>query len=86
MIEVRKPTAKEKSEAKKLPIWEKETSSFEWEYTEKESRLIIQGKAKVREENGTEVEFGPGDFVVFPKGLKCVWTIKENLKKHYKFG
>lgn len=86
MIKVRKPADEEAKAAKEWPIWEKETSSFEWEYPEKETCLIIEGRAKVRYDEGSEVEFGPGDYVVFPKGLKCVWTIKENLKKHYKFG
>lgn len=86
MIEIRKPNDKEKTEAETWPIWEKETSSFEWEYDNKETCLILEGKAKVRPEEGNEVNFGPGDYVIFPKGLKCVWTIKEPIKKHYKFG
>jgi hypothetical protein len=32
------------------------------------------------------VEFGAGDYVVFPVGLKCTWEIKEKIKKHYNFG
>ncbi|MCK5168312.1 MAG: DUF861 domain-containing protein [Bacteroidales bacterium] len=23
--------------------------------------------------------------MAFPKGLKCVWDIKEDIRKHYKF-
>ena len=25
------------------------------------------------------------DFVTFPKGLSCVWDIKESVRKHYNF-
>jgi uncharacterized cupin superfamily protein len=32
------------------------------------------------------VEFGAGDYVVFPQGLKCTWDIKDRIRKHYKFG
>jgi hypothetical protein len=28
---------------------------------------------------------GKGDFVTFPKGLSCIWDIKEPVKKHYNF-
>lgn len=53
------------------PIWEKETSRFDWHYDETE--------------DGEKVEFGKGDFVTFPKGLSCIWDIKEPVKKHYNF-
>ena len=46
--------------------------------------FTIQGKVIVETDIET-VEIGEGDFVTFPKGLKSVWDIKENIKKHYKF-
>ncbi len=82
---VKKPTSKEEKEASSWPIWEKEESSFPWQYDEKETCLILKGKAQVNCADGT-VEFGPGDYVVFPEGLTCTWTIKEKIEKHYKFG
>jgi len=85
-IEVRKPTEKEKKEAASWGIWEKEVSEFPWEYDEKESCLILEGKAEVTTESGEKVKFGKGDFVVFPVGLKCKWKITEPIKKYYKFG
>ncbi|HIA31193.1 MAG TPA: DUF861 domain-containing protein [Candidatus Marinimicrobia bacterium] len=27
-----------------------------------------------------------GDFVVFPKGLKCRWKVMKPVRKHYNFG
>jgi uncharacterized protein len=68
------------------PIWEKEVSSFSWSYDERETCYILEGRAKVRSENGEEVEFGPGDMVIFPAGMNCVWDITTPIKKHYKFG
>jgi uncharacterized protein len=82
---VKKPTAKEAKEASSWPLWEKEESTFPWQYDEKETCLILKGKASVKSPDGT-AEFGPGDYVIFPEGLTCTWTIKEKITKHYKFG
>jgi uncharacterized protein len=83
--QVTKPTPKQQKEAAEWPIWEKEESTFPWEYDEQETCLILKGKAQVQTSSGA-VEFAAGDYVIFPVGLKCTWTIKEKIKKHYKFG
>lgn len=67
------------------PIWEKEPSRFDWYYASEESCYLLEGKVRVEPEGGEVVEFGAGDFVVFPKGLQCVWDISEKVKKHYNF-
>ncbi len=67
------------------PIWEKEVSKFDWSYDSEEICYLLKGKVVVTPENGDPVEFGAGDLVTFPKGLKCVWDIKEDVKKHYCF-
>jgi hypothetical protein len=82
---VRKPTEKESREAESWTIWEKEESEFPWEYFEPETCLILEGKAVV-ETPEEFVEFGAGDYVVFPEGLKCTWKIKQKIRKHYKLG
>ena len=82
---VKKPAKKEQLEAESWPIWEKEESKFPWEYDEQETCLILEGKALIKTPEGN-VEFGPGDYVVFPKGLKCIWEIKKKIRKHYNFG
>ena len=82
---VKKPTEEERKEAESWPIWEKEKSEFLWEYDEQETCLILEGKATVKTPEGN-IEFGAGDYVVFPKGLKCTWKIKEGIRKHYNFG
>jgi uncharacterized cupin superfamily protein len=82
---VKKPTLKEQQEAESQPIWEKEESTFPWEYDEQETCLILKGKAVVKCPEGN-VEFGAGDYVVFPQELRCTWDIKEKIRKHYKFG
>lgn len=66
-------------------IWEKEKSVFDWFYSEEESCYFLEGEVEVNYDNKT-VRFGKGDFVKFPKGLKCIWKILRDVKKHYKFG
>jgi len=68
------------------PIWEKEPSRFDWYYDTEETCYLLEGKVKVELEEGKIVEFGAGDLVVFPEGLRCVWDISEKVKKHYKLG
>ncbi|MFH1460374.1 MAG: response regulator [Candidatus Omnitrophota bacterium] len=65
--------------------WECEVSTFDWTYTDKETAYLKQGKVRVKTEN-TEVSFGAGDLVIFPKGLACTWFVEKPVKKVYKFG
>ena len=81
---VKKPTERESEEAKSWPTWEKEESKFPWEYDQQETCLIIKVRAVVKTLEGI-VEFGAGDYVVFPEGLKCTWEIREKIRKRYKF-
>ena len=67
------------------PIWEKEVSRFDWYYDSTEECYLLEGRVEVTTENGEKVEFGKGDFVTFPKGLSCIWDIKEPVRKHYNF-
>ena len=66
------------------PIWEKEISRFDWYYDSTEHCQILEGKVIVETKQGN-VKIKAGDFVTFPKGLKCVWNIKEDIRKHYSF-
>jgi len=87
-VVVRKPRPEEAAACQVWPIWTCEASEFDWEYDEKETCLILAGQVTVRDrrEGGNQVSFGPGDLVVFPVGLKCVWQITEPVRKHYNFG
>lgn len=83
-IVVKKPSAEEAIECQSWPIWEKEVSSFDWQYTQKEICLLIEGKVTVSDETGS-VSFAAGDLVVLPKDLDCKWDITEQIRKHYTF-
>ncbi len=84
---IRKPTSAEKEVCKSWPIWTCGVSEFEWEYTQTEKCLILEGRVTVTDfpDSGNAVRFGPGEYVVFPNGLKCIWKVTEPVKKHYEF-
>ena len=86
-VVVRKPSDKEVQTCQNWPIWQHDVDEFDWEYTQTEKCLILEGKVTVAGNPDTDqsVSFGPGDYVQFPKGLKCIWKIIEPIKKHYDF-
>ena len=67
------------------PIWSCEVSEFDWEYDAEESCLLLEGEVEVSSDFET-VKFGVGDYVVFPRGLKCRWKVIRPVRKHYSFG
>ena len=85
-IVVRKPTVDEIEDTKSWGIWSRGVSEFPWSYEDTETCYILAGKAEVTSSDRKEkAAFGKGDYVIFPKGLKCTWKIIEPIKKHYKF-
>lgn len=86
-IIVRKPAEQENQNCKLWPIWSCDVSEFEWEYTQTEKCLIVEGQVEVKDNppSGNTVSFGPGDYVILPNGLKCFWNVTQAVKKHYDF-
>ena len=72
------------SHFKSWPIWTCGPSKFDWTYDEEEHCFIIEGSVKVTGPENT-IEIIPGDYVIFPKGLKCHWKIDKTIKKYYTF-
>ena len=66
------------------PIWSCEVSEFDWEYDAEESCLLLEGDVEIKTAFET-VNFSAGDFVIFPKGLKCRWKVTKPVRKHYSF-
>lgn len=83
-VVVRKPAQAEIETCKSWPIWQCKASSFDWQYTQREICLIIEGSVTV-EDAESSVSFGPGDLVIFPTDLKCAWHIKKDVRKYYSF-
>ncbi len=82
---VRKPTDDEQQSCKSWPIWRCDQSTFDWNYTDQETCLLLEGKVTVTD--GTHsVQFSSGDLVIFPKALECTWNVQEAVVKHYNFG
>jgi len=68
------------------PVWTKEISEFPWFYDEPETCFFLEGDVVVTPEGGEPVTVGKGDLVTFPSGMACTWTIRQDVKKHYRFG
>ena len=85
-IQINKLTESEiaKKDIKSWPIWSCEVSEFDWEYSERESCLLLEGEVEVSSAFET-VKLCVGDYVVFPKGLKCRWKVTKPVRKHYSF-
>ncbi len=66
------------------PVWEKEVSRFPWTYDGEEQCYILEGEVVIETEQGNFI-LKPGDFVTFEDGLECVWDIRSDVKKHYRF-
>ncbi len=85
-VKVSKPTEEQKKQAQQWHIWQKEPSEFDWQYTQTEKCLLIEGEVTVYSTDKSEsVSFAAGDYVVFPEGLECIWKITKPVKKHYDF-
>ena len=85
-VVVKKPSEEEVAECKAWPIWSCEPSTFDWDYTQTETCLILEGEVAVKDIDSEEsVSFGPGDMVIFPQDLRCTWQIKQAVRKHYNF-
>lgn len=86
MISIEKLTEKEIEDKgiRSWSIWEKEVSDFPWEYDMDEYCWIIEGEVIISTE-GKEYKIEAGDFVKFPKGLKCHWSIKKSVRKYFQF-
>ena len=66
------------------PIWSCEVSEFNWTYQKEEHCFITEGEVTVIAEN-CSVNILKGDYVVFPKNLKCKWIVHSAIKKHFTF-
>jgi len=85
-IKITKLTEEEisRKEIRSWPIWSCGVSEFDWEYSEKESCLLLEGEVEVIYDFET-IKFSAGDYVIFPRGLKCRWNVIKPVRKHYSF-
>jgi uncharacterized protein len=63
--------------------WEKEPSTFVWQFAERETAYIVEGEVHVRPEGADQaVILQKGDLVTFEPGLRTYWEVKKPLKKY----
>ncbi len=79
---VRKPNAAEKDICKRWPIWTCGVSQFEWEYTQTETCLILEGRVTVSDlpDSGESMSFGPETMLSFLKALSVSGKWRSRLK------
>ena len=65
-------------------VWECKPSKFDWQYSEEEHCYIIEGEVTIQTKDDI-VLVKSGDYVVFPKGLKCSWDVHKSIRKYYRF-
>ncbi|MFQ6612156.1 MAG: cupin domain-containing protein [Fidelibacterota bacterium] len=70
---------------KSWPIWSCGMSEFHWEYELQESCYLLEGEVIIETDAGKQIKIQSGDFVIFPKGLKCTWRVLRPVNKHYSF-
>ncbi len=85
-IEIEQPEQEELEEAGVFswPVWEHDEDKIEWYYEKTEHCYIIEGSATVISEFDS-ITVKPGDYLIFPAGLECVWDILSKIRKHYTF-
>ena len=65
-------------------IWECEVRQFRLDMDEAlERSYILEGEIVVTPDEGKPVTLVPGDYIIFPLGLKSVWSVTKPLRKHY---
>lgn len=66
-------------------IWDCPVSEFRLDFDETEQSYILEGEIVVTPDGEPSVTFGPGDYVVYPDGLKSMWKVTKQLRKHYSY-
>ena len=63
--------------------WEKEPSTFVWQFPELETAYVLQGEVLITPDGSAESTLiKKGDLVTFAPGLRCKWQVKQAFKKH----
>ena len=65
-------------------VWECDVREFRLDMDDALERSdILEGEIVVTPDGGTAVTLVPGDYITFPLGLKSVWSVTKQLRKHY---
>jgi uncharacterized cupin superfamily protein len=64
-----------------LVVWECTAGRFNWHYNKDETLVVVSGSAVIKDDDGKERRFGPGDVVYFPAGSSSEWRIDDRIRK-----
>ncbi|WP_235045551.1 cupin domain-containing protein [Methylophaga lonarensis] len=65
--------------------WDCPVTEFRLDFDETEKAYILEGEIVVTPDGAASVTIVPGDYVEFPAGLKSMWRVTKQLKKHYSY-
>ncbi len=85
-IRFEKPTPADIAAFAGCPTWDTEPSVFDWANDAAETCYLLRGDDRVVTVGGGVAEFGAGDMVTFPAGLRCTWEVRTPVQKHYRLG
>ena len=57
-----------------------------WTAPQRETVLVLEGRARIEIDGGPTVELGPGDFASFPKGTTMTWHLTLPFREVWFFG
>ena len=62
-------------------VWECTEGKFNWHYDIDETVLILEGSIVVESDDMKPTRYGPGDIVLFRKGVHARWHVQEKVRK-----
>ena len=62
-------------------VWECTAGQFNWNYTEDETVVIVDGEVFITVNANAERRLGSGETAFFPAGTSCKWRIPDRVRK-----
>ena len=64
-------------------LWRSGVGAWRVHYTEHELCVLRSGRVRIRDDDGREWTFGPGECFVIPAGFRGLWEVLEPAEKFY---
>ena len=64
-------------------LWRSGVGAWRVHYTEHELCVLRSGRVRLRDDDGREWTFGPGECFVIPAGFRGLWEVLEPAEKFY---
>lgn len=66
--------------------WDKADGPVEYTPPERETILILEGRAHIDIEGSSSIDLEPGDLASLPKGVVTTWTVTAPFREFWVFG